>query len=322
MATPNDPKGAEAAMKAANRRIDFKELEASRPAFDSSATVQFTKSPEPDWKYGSGSNRIWSETSSTATIAKHASIDPYAADRSLIDNYKLLVSGIVPRPIAFVSTRSRDGKSENLAPFSFFQFVNVDPPVIALAVTSPIGAAKDTLRNLLDTGECVINIVSEGFIEAVNATSVNAPYCASEWDISGLTPVYDTKTVSAPRVKESVFSIEAKLESVRNFSSRLNPGTKSGSLQLVEVSHFWVREDAFTPDGKSLDISVLRPISRLGGLSYGRTTQVFDLPRPDFDLDVGGLNGYGRLKMDGEQKRARAAQEFVSRKGEQDNGRG
>lgn len=268
MANTNDPKAAEAALKAANRRTDFKQIEASRPVFDQSTTVQFTQPPDPDWAYGSGSNRAWDSS------AEHISIDPYAADRTLIDNYKLLVSGIVPRPIAFVSTCSRDGKEQNLAPFSFFQFVNVDPPVIALAVTSPIGAAKDTLRNLLDTGECVINIVSEGFIEAVNAASVNAPYGISEWDISGLTPVYDTKTVLPPRVKESIFSIEAKLESVRNFTSRLNPGTKSGSLQLVEVSHFWARDDALTPDGKALDISVSPPLLSL----------IYEIPRLSYFL--------------------------------------
>jgi flavin reductase (DIM6/NTAB) family NADH-FMN oxidoreductase RutF len=254
MANLNDPKRAEAGLKAATRRVEFKNAEASRPAFDESITVQFTQPPEPDWVCGSGSNKTSAKASAGPT--QHISIDPYAADRTLFDNYRLLVSGIVPRPIALVSTCFRDGKIENLAPFSFFQFVNVDPPVIALAVTSPISAAKDTLRNLLDTGECVINIVSEGFIEAVNASSANAPYGASEWDISGLTPVYDTKTVSPPRVKESIFSIEAKLESVRNFTSRLKPGTKSGSLQLVEATHFWAREDALTPDGNSLDISV------------------------------------------------------------------
>ncbi|KAH8802946.1 hypothetical protein F5884DRAFT_861288 [Xylogone sp. PMI_703] len=303
MANINDPKQAEAALKDANRRSDFKTLEATLPVFDESTTVQSIQPPSPDWAYGSGANRTWTKSSASAANAKHIPIDPYSPDRTLIDNYKLLVSGIVPRPIAFVSTRSRDGKTENLAPFSYFQLVNVDPPIIALAVTSPIGAAKDTLRNLLDTGECVINIVSEGFIEAVNATSINAPYGASEWDISGLTPVYDTKTVSAPRVKESIFSIEAKLESVRNFTSRLNPGTKSGSLQLVEISHFWTREDALTSNGKALDISVLRPVSRLGGLSYGRTIQIFDLLRPDFDSDLGGLEGYEKLKKGKQQQR-------------------
>lgn len=146
---------------------------------------------------------MWSRASTSASTAKHIPIDPYAADQTLVDNCKLLVSGIVPRPIAFVSKRSRDGKTENLAPFSFFQLVNVDPPIIALAVTSPIGAAKDTLHNLLDTGECVINIVSDGFIGAVYASSVNAPYGTSEWDINRMTPVYDTQTVSAPCLKES-----------------------------------------------------------------------------------------------------------------------
>ncbi|KAA8646786.1 hypothetical protein EYZ11_011410 [Aspergillus tanneri] len=281
---------------------DFKTVEASRPPWDDSTPFHYTQTPSPDWAFGSGANYVHALASTSAATAKHISIDPYGSGRSRYENYKLLVSAVAPRPIAFVSTRSRDGTSENLAPMSFFQLVNVDPPIFALAITSPLSDAKDTLRNLLDTGECVINIVSEGFVEAMNATSTNAPYGVSEWEISGLTPVYDCKTVSAARVKESVFSIEGKLESVRDFQSRHNPGTRSGSLELVEGTHFWAREDAFKNDRISLDLTVLRPISRLGGITFGRTTQLIELPRPDFDRDLGGVEGVEKLK---DQRRAR-----------------
>ncbi|SPO06594.1 related to conserved protein/domain typically associated with flavoprotein oxygenases, DIM6/NTAB family [Cephalotrichum gorgonifer] len=292
-----DRKEAEAAAKRALRHPNFKELEGSRPSWDSgSADFHYTQTPNPNWKFGDGVNHTHAQASITAATAKHLPIDPYTAERSIIDNYKLLASAIVPRPIAFISTRSHDGNSRNLAPMSFFQLVNVDPPIFAVAVTSPLSDAKDTLRNLLETRECVINIVSEGFVEAANATSINAPYGVSEWDISGLTAVYDCRTVRCPRVKESVFSIEAKLESVREFTSRLNPGTKSGSLELVEASFFWAREDAINDDGNLLDISVLRPISRLGGISFGRTGQAIELLRPDFDGDLGGMEGYQKLK--------------------------
>lgn len=239
-----------------NQRGDFKAVEVTRPAWDDAASIHFTQTPEPNWAFGSGANYTHALVSASAQNAKHVAVDPNGPGRSRYENYKLLVSAVCPRPIAFVSTRSRDGKSENLAPMSFFQLVNVDPPIFALAVTSPISDAKDTLRNLMETGECVINIVSEGFVEAMNATSIDAPYEVSEWDLSGLTPVYDCKTVSAARVKESVFSIEAKLESVRDFYSRQNPGTRSGSLELIEGTNFWIREDALNDDGISLNHEV------------------------------------------------------------------
>jgi flavin reductase (DIM6/NTAB) family NADH-FMN oxidoreductase RutF len=237
-------------------RDDFKAVEASRPPWDDSAPFHYTQTPAPSWTFGSGANYTHAQASASAATATHVAIDPNDGARTRYENYKLLVSAVTPRPIAFVSTRSRDGRSENLAPMSFFQLVNVDPPIFALAVTSPMADAKDTLRNLLDTGECVINMVSEGFVEAMNATSINSPFGVSEWDISGWTPVYDCKTVAAPRVRESVFSIEGKLESVRDFASRRNPGARSGSLELIEGTHFWVREDAFKDDGTSLDLEV------------------------------------------------------------------
>lgn len=247
----------EATAKRALRHPDFKELQASRPPWNTVlAPFQYIQPPNPDWRFGDGASHTHAQTSATAATAKHISIDPYTPDRSLIDNYKLLVSAVVPRPIAFISSRSRDGSSENLAPMSFFQLVNVDPPIFAIAITSPLSDAKDTLMNLLETRECVINIISEGFVEAANATSINSPYGVSEWHISGLTPVYDCRTVKCARVKESVFSIEAKLESVREFTSRLTPGVKSGSLELVEASYFWAREDAVNEDRNQLDLAV------------------------------------------------------------------
>jgi len=81
------------------------------------------------------------------------------------------------------------------------------------------------------------------------------PYGVSEWDLSGLTPICDCKTVSAARVKGSVFSIEGRLESVRDFYSRQSPGKRSGSLELIEGTNFWIREDALDDDGVGVNIS-------------------------------------------------------------------
>ncbi|KAK4240585.1 hypothetical protein C8A03DRAFT_31289 [Achaetomium macrosporum] len=278
-----------------NPHPDFKQVEASRPPFDSTTTFHYTQTPDPNWTFGSGAN---STASPDATNKKHIPIDPYAPDRPVGFNYKLLISAVVPRPIAFLSTRSADGSVTNLAPFSYFQLIGHDPPLFIIGFTSPLEAsrAKDSLRLLHERGECVINIISESFIEAANATSINAPLGVSEWDVSGLTPLYDCETVGCARVKEAVFSIEGKLESVREFESRATPGKVTATLAVVEGTRFWAREDAVNEERNILDPAVLRPISRLGGITYGRVTEGLELPRPDFEKDLGGVEGAKKLE--------------------------
>lgn len=276
-----------------NPHPDFKSVESSRAEWEVDTSFHYTKTPQPDWSYGAGANQLRTEDDKQK---KHIAIDPQAEDRPGPFNYKLLISAIVPRPIAFVSTRSKDGKTTNLAPFSYFTFVNHDPPLFVVGFASGIGNANDTLKNILDTEECVINIISEPFVEAANATSINAPYGASEWDVSGLTPVYDCENVKCARVKEAVFSIEAKLDFVKEYDSRKTEGKKSGTVGIFEGTRFWVREDAINEERNLIDPAVLRPISRLGGITYGRTTQAFELPRPDWDQNLGGQEGYDKLK--------------------------
>lgn len=145
---------------------------------------------------------------------------------------------------------------------------------------------KDTLRNLQETEECVINVVSEYMLQAVNATAVNAEYGDSEFDISGLTAVYDTDTkTNVPRVLESIVSIEGRLIETREYESRANPdpNPKVGktTLAIIEGTRFWVREDAIdTTQMDKVNLNVLRPVSRLGGDGYGRTTEVVEIERP------------------------------------------
>ena len=174
------------------------------------------------------------------------------------------------------------GQSTNLAPFSYTQVINHDPPIFIVGFAGGFDNAKDTLRNLIDTKECVINMVSEHFIEAANATSINAPYGISEWALTGLHPAPCT-TVKASRVKESVFSIEGKLMETKEFESKVTPGKKTGVLAIIEGTRFWVREDALNKDKNIIDPSIMRPMSRLGGITYGRLTEGLELPRPEFD---------------------------------------
>ncbi|KAI5924967.1 hypothetical protein F4810DRAFT_662193 [Camillea tinctor] len=302
--TPTAKMSVSTAMEAEIKRNphpDFKQVEGSRPDWDSSSQFRYTKTPSPSWAFGSGANQL-SSSPTSQPAPKHIQIDPYEAGRPGTFNYKLLISSIVPRPIGFVSTVSKDGAQRNLAPFSYFQMVCHDPPTFVAGVAASLERPKDTLRNLVETGECVVAIISEHFAEAANATSVDAPYGASEWDVSGLTPVSDCVTVKPPRVGEAVFSVECKLESVKEFESKSTPGKKSGCLVVLEGTRFWVREDAINEERNLVDPAVLRPISRLGGITYGRVTEAFELLRPVFEKDVGGMEGYEKLKQKQEEK--------------------
>ncbi|KAL4780521.1 hypothetical protein BJX76DRAFT_44974 [Aspergillus varians] len=255
---------------------DFDKAQAFRPDFKHDAEVKFSKPPKPDWKQGEGGN-----DGGESLSKKHIEIDPYEEGRPVSSNYKLLISGIVPRPIALISTKSKDGKTANLAPFSYAQVINHDPPLFTVGFVGSLEKAKDSLKNLAETKECVINIISEHFVEAANATAVNAPYGVSEWEISGLNQA-PSSVVQAARVKESMLSIEGKLVETKEFESRETTGEKTGVLAIIEGVRFWVREDAFDEETSVVDLKVLKPISRLGGLAYGRTTDAIELPRPKF----------------------------------------
>ncbi|KAF1968222.1 hypothetical protein BU23DRAFT_481060 [Bimuria novae-zelandiae CBS 107.79] len=271
-----EPKADAEAQIKRNPHPDFKKVEASRPPFDASRTVHFTQTPQPSWTPGSGSNN-------PSLLSKsHREINPYADGRPPVHNYKLLISGIVPRPVGFVSTISADGTATNLAPFSYFNVVSHDPPLFVLGFSGGLASAKDSLANLLKNEECTLNIISEDFIEAANYTSLNAPLGISEWAFSGLHPA-KSSIVKPDRVHESVFSIEAKLVKTMEWESRATPGKKTGVTAIVEGVNFWVREDAVDEEGVLIDPKVLKPICRLGGITYGRVTDLFELLRPQYE---------------------------------------
>ena len=159
--------------------------------------------------------------------------------------------------------------------------VNHDPPIFVVGFSGGKGNPKDTCKNVLESGECVINIISEWFVEAANFCSVNAPSEVSEWDLSGLTPAPST-FVKPARVKESAFSIEAKLVTHHEWASPVT-GKKTGVTCIFEGINFWVREDVVNKEGNMIDMEKLKPVSRLGGVSYARVLQGFELLRPDWE---------------------------------------
>lgn len=191
------------------------------------------------------------------------------------DAYKLMIGSIVPRPIAWVSTVSKEGV-RNLAPFSFFTVVAADPMTICF---SPMrrgsdGGKKDTLVNIEETGEFVVNIVSEPLAERMNLTSTEYPASVDEFTEAGLTPV-PSAVVSPPRVGESLVAYECKLLQVVHVGEA-RPG--AGALVLGTVQRLYVADEAVEEGRIKLD--VLSPIGRMAGNDYIRCTDRFTIQRP------------------------------------------
>jgi flavin reductase (DIM6/NTAB) family NADH-FMN oxidoreductase RutF len=196
------------------------------------------------------------------------------SDHEPRDVYKLMTGLIVPRPIAFVSTLSVDGL-RNLAPFSFFTAVSANPPVICFSpmIRGGDGSRKDTLANIEAVKEFVVNIVSEEIAGPMNICSIDFPPSVDEFVESGLTPI-PSDVVTPPRVGEAKAAMECRLLQIVHVSSR----PLGGSIVLGEVLRFHVA-DEMVHDFK-IDPARLHSIGRLGGPTYTRTTDRFDLPRP------------------------------------------
>jgi flavin reductase (DIM6/NTAB) family NADH-FMN oxidoreductase RutF len=190
------------------------------------------------------------------------------------DIYKLMVGCVVPRPIAFVASVDEQG-IYNLAPFSYFSAVCSKPPTVLFcpAVRLTTGKSKDTLRNVLATKEFVVNIVSEEIAAQMNKTSAEVGPEVDEFVLSGLTPVA-SELISVPRVVESPAQMECRLREVITISSE--PG--GGSIVIGEVLLFHVREDLF--ENYRIDPEKLNAIGRMGGPTYCRTQDRFDMERP------------------------------------------
>jgi flavin reductase (DIM6/NTAB) family NADH-FMN oxidoreductase RutF len=182
--------------------------------------------------------------------------------------YRFMISAVVPRPIAFVSTRAADG-STNLAPFSYFIALSSAPPLVGIAISEREGDPKDTLRNIRETGEWVINVVSEPLLAAMVRTAGEWPRGTSEFDVAGLTPV-PAERVRAPRVLESPLHLECRLHREIPLG---NSVFVVGEVLLAEAA------DAVVVDGR-VDAARLAPVGRLGGEFYAPLREVLKVPRP------------------------------------------
>lgn len=198
-------------------------------------------------------------------------IDPKDHDYAAIA--KLMIGTIVPRPIAFVSTVSENGVF-NLAPFSYFNGVSSNPPIVMFSsVIRRDGQHKDTYNNVSATKDFVINIVSEHIAEQMNICSEDLPPGVDEFAESRLTPV-TSNIVKAPRVFESRVNMECKLVKIVDFGDK--PG--SGSAVFGEVVMFHIADEII--NDLKIDPDKLRAIGRMGGAAYLRTHDRFVMTRP------------------------------------------
>lgn len=195
--------------------------------------------------------------------------DPAALGR---DVYGLLNSVVVPRPIAWVTTRSADGV-DNLAPHSFFTISSVQPPVVQF---TSVGT-KDTLRNARATGEFTVSFCPEPLLEQVNTTATDYPAGTSEYDAAGLTREASV-VVAPPRVAESPVAIECRVVGERDFGG-------GSTVVFGEVVWVSVAEEALR-DGRP-EITLLRPLARLGAQEWSTIGDVVVRRRVPFSEVVG-----------------------------------
>jgi flavin reductase (DIM6/NTAB) family NADH-FMN oxidoreductase RutF len=188
--------------------------------------------------------------------------------------YQHLIRVIAPRPIAWVSTISLSGTT-NLAPFSFFTGVGSRPPsVLFCPANRRDGSAKDTLLNILDTREFVVNVVPFRLAEAMNLSSTELPAGESEFELTGL-QISESKVVKPPGVSLSPVRMECQLM----HHLVLDGGPGGANIVVGRIVHLHLDESVLDSTGYA-DPELLDLIGRLGGASYCRTTDLFDLLRP------------------------------------------
>jgi flavin reductase (DIM6/NTAB) family NADH-FMN oxidoreductase RutF len=191
------------------------------------------------------------------------------------DAYQWMVTTIMPRPIAWVSTLSPDGKT-NLAPFSFFQGITANPPTLMFVpVNNREGGKKDTLRNIELLPEFVVNLVPHRMAAQMNDTAALLPYGESEFARFGVASLPSSR-VRPPRVADSPVAFECTLDQI----VRIGTGAIAANVVFGRIVMAHVKDEVIGPGGLP-DSSKLDLVGRLGGEDYATTRETFTLARPD-----------------------------------------
>jgi flavin reductase (DIM6/NTAB) family NADH-FMN oxidoreductase RutF len=185
------------------------------------------------------------------------------------NRYKLLTGVIVPRPIALVTTLDLEGRV-NAAPYSFFNAIGSDPPIVALGP----GKTKHTFHNIRTTQEFVVNLVSEEIMQAMNTTATDFPEGINELEMAGLN-IAQSRQIKAPRILESPVSLECKLDTILEIGNN--------RVVIAEVLEIHIADQFVDAEKFYVDSPGLQLIGRMGGLGgYTRTRDAFQIPRVSY----------------------------------------
>lgn len=200
-----------------------------------------------------------------------------ANDLTKQQQYKMISGSIVPRPIAWVTTLSKDGSVVNAAPFSFFSAASNELPLITVAILRKSGQIKDSARNILHRKEAVIHIVDMAVVEDMNQTSAPLPPGESEIGRTNLT-LTDSKTISVPAIQEAKIRFEGKLHQYVPVTD--DDGTIVSDLFILRITDFFFDDAVFDTAKEYILTEQLNPVARLAGANYATLNEEFQLERP------------------------------------------
>lgn len=190
------------------------------------------------------------------------------------ENYKFLIGSIIPRPIALITSVSED-EVLNIAPFSYFNIVTANPPIVSVSLQRKNDSLRDTARNLLKNKEAVIHVVDVENVDDANETAASLRPDESELDKTNFT-VIPSKTMETPSLEESKVRFEVEL-----YEHVLveNEGEPTADLMLLKINHYHIDDDLYH-EGR-IDPIGLGAVSRLAGHDYGEIGKIFTRARPE-----------------------------------------
>jgi flavin reductase (DIM6/NTAB) family NADH-FMN oxidoreductase RutF len=181
---------------------------------------------------------------------------------------------VSPRPIGWISSQGSDG-SVNLAPYSYFNAISEQPPMVMFSSAPGGDTSKDSLRNVLETKEFVVNVVSAALCDAMNVSSGSFPYETNEFDEAGL-EMATCETVSVPRVKAAPAALECCLWQAIELPAPQNG--RASTMVIGTITGIHIADDVIV-DGK-VDVAAYQPLARLGYMDYAQITELFAIQRP------------------------------------------
>lgn len=188
--------------------------------------------------------------------------------------YKLMTSIVVPRPIGWISTKSLNN-IDNLAPFSFFNMISHDPPHVVFSAITTNNKRKDTVVNIIDTGEFVVNLVTEDVLEMMNETAIEIPFEESEFDFAAIASLSSIH-IKPKRVKNSPIHLECK--KVHDYTIAGNDNNGGATLIVGKVLAIHINDELLDENLK-IDRKKYKPIGKLSGGLYLKAIDDFYLKR-------------------------------------------